>query len=69
MVETRWTTRRREWRLILVWLPSANVTRDAQLDYIAQESFLAAIALLIETNCKPTQSIGAYFMTSQTSTQ
>jgi len=55
--------------LILVWLPSANVTRDAQLDYIAQESFLAAIALLIETNCKPTQSIGAYFMTSQTSTQ
>jgi toxin ParE1/3/4 len=30
--------------LILVWLPSANVTRDAQLDYIAQESFLAAIA-------------------------
>ena len=27
----------------LVWLPSANVTRDAQLDYIAQNSFLAAI--------------------------
>lgn len=29
--------------MILVWLPSANVTRDAQLDYIAQDSFLAAI--------------------------
>lgn len=29
--------------MILVWLPSANVTRDAQLDYIAQESLLAAI--------------------------
>jgi toxin ParE1/3/4 len=29
--------------LILVWLPSASVTRDAQLDYIAQDSFLAAI--------------------------
>lgn len=43
MVETRRTTSRREWRLILVWLPSANVTRDAQLDYIAQDSFLAAI--------------------------
>jgi toxin ParE1/3/4 len=29
--------------LILVWLPSANMTRNAQLDYIAQDSFLAAI--------------------------
>ena len=29
--------------MILVWLPSANATRDAQLDYIAQYSFLAAI--------------------------
>ncbi|MDN5752598.1 MAG: type II toxin-antitoxin system RelE/ParE family toxin [Nitrosospira sp.] len=29
--------------MILVWLPSANVTRDAQLDYIARDSFLAAI--------------------------
>lgn len=29
--------------MILVWLPSANVTRDAQLGYIAQDSFLAAI--------------------------
>ena len=29
--------------MILVWLPSANVTRDAQLDYIAQDNFLAAI--------------------------
>jgi hypothetical protein len=29
--------------LILVWLVSANVTRDAQFDYIAQESFFAAI--------------------------
>jgi toxin ParE1/3/4 len=29
--------------LILVWLPSANATRDAQLDYIAQDSLLAAI--------------------------
>ena len=29
--------------MILVWLPSANATRDAQLDYIAQDSFLAAI--------------------------
>lgn len=29
--------------MILIWLPSANVTRDAQLDYIAQDSFLAAI--------------------------
>lgn len=31
------------WRLILVWLPSAQVTRDAQLDYIAEDSLLAAI--------------------------
>ncbi|MEO7031722.1 MAG: type II toxin-antitoxin system RelE/ParE family toxin [Herbaspirillum sp.] len=29
--------------MILVWLPSANVTRDEQLDYIAQDNFLAAI--------------------------
>ncbi len=29
--------------MILVWLPSANVTRDEQLDYIAQDSVLAAI--------------------------
>jgi toxin ParE1/3/4 len=29
--------------LILVWLPSAQVTRDAQLDHIAQDSILAAI--------------------------
>jgi toxin ParE1/3/4 len=29
--------------LILVWLPSASMTRDAQLDYIAQESLTAAI--------------------------
>ena len=29
--------------MILVWLPSANATRDAQLDYIAQDSCLAAI--------------------------
>ena len=29
--------------MILVWLPSARVTRDAQLDYIAQDSFAAAI--------------------------
>lgn len=26
-----------------MWLPSAQVTRDAQLDYIAKESLLAAI--------------------------
>jgi toxin ParE1/3/4 len=36
-------TRSRERRLILVWLPSASATRDAQLDYIAKDSFLAAI--------------------------
>ncbi len=29
--------------MILVWLPSANKTRDAQLDYIAKDSVLAAI--------------------------
>lgn len=29
--------------MILVWLPSAQVTRDAQLDYIAHDSLLAAI--------------------------
>lgn len=29
--------------MILVWLPSASMTRDAQLDYIAQESLTAAI--------------------------
>lgn len=29
--------------MILVWLPSANVTRDAQLDHIAQDSILSAI--------------------------
>jgi toxin ParE1/3/4 len=30
--------------LILVWLPSALATRDEQLDYIAQDSLLAAIS-------------------------
>jgi toxin ParE1/3/4 len=30
--------------LILVWLPSASITRDAQLDYIAKESLTAAIS-------------------------
>ena len=30
--------------MILVWLPSAQATRDAQLDYIAQDSPRAAIA-------------------------
>ena len=29
--------------MILVWLPSAEATRDAQLDYIAQDSLIAAI--------------------------
>ncbi len=29
--------------MILVWLPSALVTRNAQLDYIAQDSFLTTI--------------------------
>lgn len=30
--------------MILVWLPSASITRDAQLDYIAKESLTAAIS-------------------------
>lgn len=30
--------------MILVWLPSASVTRDLQLDYIAEDNPLAAIA-------------------------
>jgi toxin ParE1/3/4 len=29
--------------LIIVWLPDAITTRDAQLDYIAQKNFRAAI--------------------------
>ena len=43
MGETSPRTRRRECHLILVWLPSANATREAQLEYIARDSFLAAI--------------------------
>lgn len=43
MVKTSTTAGVGEWDLILIWLPSAQLTRDAQLDYIAKESLLAAI--------------------------